>query len=152
MKSTSSGLLPLLHYLFTLHASDLHRTPWPRLGSRQKSHRAVASDCNRRRISRRLKLRSTRRRRYVPRSADRRNDIDNNQTSAASGINKPKRFRRPRQRVSCKILKLPGELRNRIWRHAIVSANVVQMTTKGPGEPALLRMSLKPTSSSWEIN
>ena len=53
--------------------------------------------------------------------------------------NKPKRFRRPRQRKNCGFLnKLPGEIRNRIYRYALPEE--LDVTPKGPGEPALLRM------------
>ncbi|KAK5136979.1 hypothetical protein LTR08_001486 [Meristemomyces frigidus] len=59
---------------------------------------------------------------------------------APKAIAKPKRFRRPRQKKSCRLLSLPGELRNSIYRYALVNANGVCITSSGPGEPALLRI------------
>lgn len=52
---------------------------------------------------------------------------------------KLKRFRRPRQRKGCHLLKLPGELRNRIYELVIVEKGRLKITAKGPGQPALLR-------------
>ncbi|KAI5367999.1 hypothetical protein Slin15195_G031330 [Septoria linicola] len=54
---------------------------------------------------------------------------------------KPKRFRRPRQRKKCGFLhKLPGEVRNRIYRYALVDTGDLEITSTGPGEPSLLRV------------
>ncbi|KAK3632266.1 hypothetical protein LTR56_004266 [Elasticomyces elasticus] len=55
-------------------------------------------------------------------------------------IVKKKRFRRPRQRKSCHLFKLPGELRNRVYEAVLVSRGSVAIRPKGPGEPALLRV------------
>ncbi|PPJ51924.1 hypothetical protein CBER1_09369 [Cercospora berteroae] len=53
---------------------------------------------------------------------------------------KPKRFRRPRQRKSCDLLNLPGEIRNKIYRYALIEAKPIEVMRKGPGEPSLLRV------------
>lgn len=53
--------------------------------------------------------------------------------------NKPKRSRRPRQRKSCHLLNLPGELRNHIYEMVVVEPDRVEITSEGPGEPPLLR-------------
>lgn len=39
----------------------------------------------------------------------------------------------------CHLLNLPGELRNRIYRYVILDDDEIEVTSKGPGEPALLR-------------
>lgn len=39
----------------------------------------------------------------------------------------------------CHLLELPGELRNRIYRFALVNEGVIIVTAAGPSEPALLR-------------
>nr|OQO28107.1 hypothetical protein B0A51_05306 [Rachicladosporium sp. CCFEE 5018] len=55
-------------------------------------------------------------------------------------VKKPKRFRRPQQRRGCHLLnKLPGEIRNMIWRNVVVQGSI-SVTSEGPGEPALLRV------------
>lgn len=60
--------------------------------------------------------------------------------SATAPLGKPKRFRRPRQRKKCGFLnKLPGELRNNIYRHVLLQPEEIEVTPAGPGEPALLR-------------
>ncbi|KAK3680221.1 hypothetical protein LTR78_000599 [Recurvomyces mirabilis] len=62
------------------------------------------------------------------------------QSAAPQGVSKRKRFRRPRQRKSCHLFKLPAELRNIIYRHVLVSGEEIKLKPKGPGEPALLRV------------
>ena len=51
----------------------------------------------------------------------------------ASRVTKPKRFRRKRQRK-------PGELRNRIYKYALLEHEEIGITSKGPGQPSLLRV------------
>ncbi|KAK3686675.1 hypothetical protein LTR37_019606 [Vermiconidia calcicola] len=54
-------------------------------------------------------------------------------------VTKAKRFRRPRQRKTCRLLALPGELRNKIWRYTLVEPVKINVTTTGPGDPAVIR-------------
>ncbi|RMY76479.1 hypothetical protein D0863_01938 [Hortaea werneckii] len=49
-----------------------------------------------------------------------------------------KSFRRPKQHKTCRFLQLPGELRNQIYRYALVSDKAIEITPTGPGEPPLL--------------
>ncbi|KAK5738924.1 hypothetical protein LTR17_005650 [Elasticomyces elasticus] len=55
-------------------------------------------------------------------------------------IVKKKAFRRPRQRKSCHLFKIPGELRNRIYEYVLVSRYAIPISAEGPGEPSLLRV------------
>ena len=55
-------------------------------------------------------------------------------------VTKPKKFRRPKQRKSCKFLQLPGEIRNHIYQAALVETDEIVITKKGPSQPALLRV------------
>lgn len=45
------------------------------------------------------------------------------------------------QSTRCGLFELSGELRNLIYRHALVKPHHVTVTGRGPGEPALLRES-----------
>ena len=40
---------------------------------------------------------------------------------------------------TCRILALPAELRNEIYRYAIIEDGQIEVTLEGPGEPELLR-------------
>lgn len=44
----------------------------------------------------------------------------------------------PAEEKKCHLLQLPGELRNRIYRYALVTDDDIDVTSTGPGEPALL--------------
>lgn len=61
------------------------------------------------------------------------------QAKLKAGVTKKKRFRRPRQRVGCRLLNLPGEIRNSIYRFALVEPEKLDIKPDGPGEPSLLR-------------
>ncbi|KAK5122022.1 hypothetical protein LTR85_004268 [Meristemomyces frigidus] len=75
--------------------------------------------------------------RIVPRVGD---DRSTDQCQAApKGVVKRKRFRRPKQRKSCRLLALPGELHNRIYQHTLVEEDELEVTATGPGQPGLLR-------------
>ncbi|KAK4504855.1 hypothetical protein PRZ48_002818 [Zasmidium cellare] len=66
--------------------------------------------------------------------------VSEQEAKVKAGLIKKKRFRRPRQRAGCRLLKLPGEIRNRIYRFALVESGNLDINPNGPGEPALLRV------------
>ncbi|KAK3115471.1 hypothetical protein LTR53_005128 [Teratosphaeriaceae sp. CCFEE 6253] len=55
-------------------------------------------------------------------------------------VSKSKRLRRPKQRKSCHLFRLPGELRNEIYAYALTSTEPIEVAAKGPGQPSLLRV------------
>ncbi|GIZ46507.1 hypothetical protein CKM354_000963300 [Cercospora kikuchii] len=69
-----------------------------------------------------------------------RQKIADEETTSQATPAKPKCFRRPRQRKSCHLLNLPGEIRNTIYRYALIKTKPMKVTSKGPGEPSLLRV------------
>ncbi|KAF2168219.1 hypothetical protein M409DRAFT_53518 [Zasmidium cellare ATCC 36951] len=66
--------------------------------------------------------------------------VSEQEAKLKAGVTKKKRFRRPRQRVGCRLLKLPGEIRNSIYRFSLVEPEKLDIKPDGPGEPSLLRV------------